>query len=225
MGLKVAKGEGDAFRRRGEAKANPGVFRRSLQPLQNSLLRRSLRKKAIAFRPEHQGVRDSRSAVRRHGRLKRRAKGAPLQLQPVAALQRVEVAIVAFPVAPETDGRLNAMKHLVRQFDPPCRVIPVQWPDQLSPTDAGPGGGRIGNIHALGKFAGEDPVLRLQNAAWIRLVGGAHAAVGCDQQDRAIESMAPKLSGITRADRLRLCEQSSRLIRINRWRGERRCER
>ena len=116
------------------------VRRDSLVDVDGVLRRRSAGKALVARRAKRQRIRNGGRARRARG-AERPRQGPPLEAHPVAALQRIEVAV--FPSAAPTDqpeAGLDAMKQLVHEQPPalPLIILGDHLPVVRGPRDAAP---------------------------------------------------------------------------------------
>lgn len=175
----------------GQAQANAGVFRDSFVDFQRGLVGGGLVEQAAALVPEGERIGNAvapRPFVIGHQRLGERA---PLQLQQVAALPHVEVAVARL-VACQPQVALDAVEHLVHQEHAQHPWFKRHRPHQLRPLGARPFDARVGQHDLRGQLANEGPVAGLQHATAILLVGN-HAAVDrVDDHDRPAQRPAPQ---------------------------------
>lgn len=201
----------DVGRRGDEA----GIFGDALGNFEALFRLRRPRKCRLTMLAECEGIAD-RLHLRRPALDQRCRERPPFELHPQAPLCCIELQVRRIRRV-ELERRLDSVEQLMREHLLPGQpVIGNELPDQHRPAHPLPFDGAVGRGDLLGQPAFEHGALAVEQMPGVLLVGDHPAAVGIDEEHRAVERLAPGASRLFFRHRMGLVEPGLRMGGIER---------
>ena len=200
-----------AARIRASAQADSGVFGEPFVQFERALLRGCLREQLVPSGSENRGVPNGRFLFRDDRGAEGLGERAPLELQQVTAVARVQVRVCR-AARGKSDLVLDSVPHLVREQGRARRALFRQRQHQHCPFLARPIERGVGDVYRQRQLAQKRRAAGVELFLVVRLIRDHVARLRVDQEQRTAERDPPKPAPILLAHFLGFLQESGRFL-------------
>ena len=156
---------------------------------------------------------DDRVRLRFAGGRESGGEGTPLELQPIAAVPRIEVIVCRVRTG-EAELLLDAMPHFVGEERGATIWFARQREHDHRPFHSSPAHRGVGNVHTRRELADIDAVLLLELVFGVGLVREDFTRGGIHEQERPAKRFSPKCARVLFAERPCFSDVASNLVNL-----------